>query len=218
MTPVLTAFQDSVYSWCAKAGLAAKGLDYVYEELDPFDASGQEQLAGRHPFGRVPVLSHDGFTVYETLAILTYIDQAFDGPSLMPQGTKAQARALQVCEMVGAYVYWPCVRQVFSHGAYLPMRGEACEPSEVEVGLTAAKPALAALEDIAQEGLVLDGAALTVAELMLAPMLRYFTAPQQGAAALQAFPALGRLLSWAETRPAFASTRPKMLDKAGECA
>ncbi len=216
MTPTLLAFEDSVYSWCAKAGLAAKGVEYAYEELNPFDAEGQGQLAGRHPFGRVPVLGCGGFIVYETLAILTYVDQAFEGPSLMPREAKAQARALQVAEMAGAYVYWPCVRQVFSHGVYRPLKREAHNSADTEAGLKAAQPVLGALGGIAQEGLVLNAASLSIADFMLAPMLHYFVAAPQGAVMIQDYPALRNWLNWTAQQPAFATTRPKILDEAGE--
>ena len=38
----------------------------------------------RHPFGRVPVLQHGNFWLYETAAIGGYVSDAFDGPRLEP--------------------------------------------------------------------------------------------------------------------------------------
>ena len=43
-----------------------------------------------HPFGRVPILDHAGFKLYETAAIAVYVDEAFTGPALQP--TTAQGR------------------------------------------------------------------------------------------------------------------------------
>ena len=39
-----------------------------------------------YPFGMVPVLVHNGFTVYETQAIIRYIAEAFPGDPLAPAG------------------------------------------------------------------------------------------------------------------------------------
>ncbi len=44
----------------------------------PFQSA--EHLA-RHPFGRVPVLEHDGFMLYETQAILRYLDRVLPQPA-----------------------------------------------------------------------------------------------------------------------------------------
>src|SRR5262245_6831978 len=46
----------------------------------------------RHPFGRVPVLEHDGFMLYETQAILRYLDRVLPPPALTPADPKAAAR------------------------------------------------------------------------------------------------------------------------------
>jgi glutathione S-transferase len=43
-----------------------------------------------HPFNRVPIFEHGDFTVYETSAIISYIDEAFEGPRLTPPGVRAR--------------------------------------------------------------------------------------------------------------------------------
>ena len=44
-----------------------------------------------HPFNRVPVLQHDDFTLYETSAIVSYLEDTFPNPALQPK-TIATAR------------------------------------------------------------------------------------------------------------------------------
>ena len=46
----------------------------------------------RHPFGRVPVLEHDGFSLYETQAILRYLDRVLPAPALTPADPKRAAQ------------------------------------------------------------------------------------------------------------------------------
>ena len=39
---------------------------------------GKPEHLALHPFNRVPILRHGDFTVYETSAIASYIDEAFE--------------------------------------------------------------------------------------------------------------------------------------------
>src|SRR4051812_40950946 len=55
------------------AGLEEKGLPYHLTALAPGQHKSPEHLE-RHPFGRIPVLDHGDFRLYETQAILRYLD------------------------------------------------------------------------------------------------------------------------------------------------
>ena len=98
----LTGFADSVYTRAVRICLAEKGVSYEYVEVNPFSEEGQTALAGQHPFGRVPVLRHAGFELYETVAILGYLDEVFEGPKLIPDDAKARARMRQVMSITDA--------------------------------------------------------------------------------------------------------------------
>lgn len=183
--PVLTGFRHSVYTRAARIALAEKGVAYGYSEHDPF----QPGARGPHPFGRVPVLRHGAFALYETSAITAYVDARFDGPALMPAAPEAAARAVQVIGMVDAYAYWPLVRQVYSHAVFRPAMGEPASDKVLTEGLEQAPRVLAAFEDVAAEALVL-GETFSRADCHLAPMIAAFSAAPQGAALLEGFPAL----------------------------
>jgi glutathione S-transferase len=45
---------------------------------------------------RVPSLEHDGFWLGESSAIIEYVDEAFEGPPLLPRDRRERARARQV--------------------------------------------------------------------------------------------------------------------------
>ena len=62
----------------AMLGLAEKGVEYELAPVMPSDFKKPEHLA-LNPFGRVPVLDHDGFVLYETQAILRYVDLSGPG-------------------------------------------------------------------------------------------------------------------------------------------
>ena len=77
------------------AALEEKGADYRFAPLAPGGSKSPEHLA-RHPFGRVPVLEQDGFMLYETQAILRYLDRVLPTPALTPSDPKRAARMDQV--------------------------------------------------------------------------------------------------------------------------
>ena len=206
----LTGYHLSVYTRAARMALVAKGVVFSDEECDPFDAADAGRLREVHPFGRVPVLAHDGFRVYETQAIMEYVECAFDGPDLVPEAEQARARMRQVMGIVDSYLYWPLVRQVFSHRVFRPLMGEAAEEATVREGLEKAGPVLDALEEIAAEGLVLVPGRVGLETCLLWPMLDYFRIAPEGAEMMSARPALSAWADWAETFDAARATRPKL--------
>ncbi|MBO6602921.1 glutathione S-transferase family protein [Rhodophyticola sp.] len=204
----LIGFQDSVYTRAVRLALSEKALAYAYDEVNPFTEDGQARLAGDHPFGRVPVLRHEAFDLYETQAILGYLDDAFDAPQLFPEDARARARVRQVMGITDSYLYQPLVRQVFSHGVYRAHMGLAAEAAVLRQGLAASGQVLDALEGIAAAGLVLTGRDVSRADCLLAPMIDYFALVPEGRAMLEARPALNRWFAGISARAAFAETRP----------
>ena len=89
----LYGLERSVYTRIARLALEEKGVPYALCEVEIFGPDGvpPEHLA-RHPFGRIPVLEHGDFWLYETTAITRYVDEAFPGPNLQPHEPMAQAR------------------------------------------------------------------------------------------------------------------------------
>lgn len=54
------------------------------------------------PLGRVPALDHDGFSLCESGAILSYLDDLLDGPGLYPADLRAKARVRIIEELAAA--------------------------------------------------------------------------------------------------------------------
>ncbi|WP_375687507.1 glutathione S-transferase family protein [Pseudooceanicola sp. LIPI14-2-Ac024] len=201
----LHGFHYSVYSRAARLVLHHRDLDHDWVEVNPFRA---DKGRGPHPMHRVPVLDHDGFRLFETAAILTYVATAFPGDTLIPEDPKARARMVQVQGIVDAYAYWPMVRQVYSAGVFAPAIGTPRDEDEVATGLAAAAPVLAMLDAIAGEGRVLAEQTLTLADLHLAPMVAAFTAAPEGAEAVARHPAVMLWWDWMRNRPEMAATDP----------
>ena len=135
---------------------------------------------------------HGAFELFETSAITRYVDRAFEGRPLQPEGAAALARMDQVIAVVDAYAYWPMVRQVSSHAFFRPSAGEQSSREEVDAGLEASRTVLAFLDGVAGEGEVLTGRDITLADCHLAPMIDYFVRAEEGEAALSPHLALRR--------------------------
>src|SRR6266568_8481719 len=86
------------------ATLEENGTRYRLAPLTPGGVKSPEHLA-RHPFGRIPVLEHDGFSLYETQAILRYLDRVLPSPALTPADPRRAARMDQVMNINDWYLF-----------------------------------------------------------------------------------------------------------------
>ena len=84
----LYSIPGSPYGRAVLATLMEKGASCRYVPVAP-GSFRQSPHIERHPFGKVPVFEHDGFMVYETQAILRYIDRVLPNPPLTPADPKA---------------------------------------------------------------------------------------------------------------------------------
>lgn len=210
MAAELHGYQYSVYAWIARFALHEKNVGYQWVEVNPFADDLSAGYLALHPFGRVPTLVDGDFTLFETTAITRYIDEAFDGPVLQPSALRARARVNQIMSIVDSYVYWPLVRQVFSHGVMGPRIGRPSDPLEYQQGLAAAPRILSALDRLASDDSFMVGDTLTLADIHLAPMMSYFTAANDGFDLLERHKSLHAWWMTISSRPAFADTKPKL--------
>ena len=207
---VLHGYKFSVYNRIARLVLDEKDVPYTTIEVDPFSDPIPPSYLKMHPFGRVPVLCHGAFYLYETVAITRYIDSAFSGPDLVPDDPKALGRMAQVSAIVDNYGYWPMIRQVFANRVFCSFEGRDGDEAEILEGMVKSNTVLDALEQIANEGLVLNGKTLTLADFHLAPMIAYFNYAPEGAEALET---RSSLMNWWNTisrRKSMTSTDPKL--------
>ena len=187
----LHGYRYSVYNRIARLALLSKDVAHETIEVNPF-ADLSEAYLMLHPFGRVPVLIHGAFELFETSAITRYVDRAFSGRPLQPERAAALARMDQVIAVIDAYAYWPMVRQVSSHAFFRPLVGEPSIREEIDSGLEESRKVLSFLDRVAGEGEVLTGRDFTLADCHLAPMMDYFVRAEEGKAALSPHIALRR--------------------------
>jgi len=111
---VVYTVPGSPYARAVLATLEEKRVDYRLSPLAPAGIKSEPHLS-RHPFGRMPAVEHDGFRLYETQAILRYIDRIFPGPSLTPADPKAAARMDQVMNINDWYLFQGVANVIVFH-------------------------------------------------------------------------------------------------------
>ena len=104
---VLWGFDGSTYVRTVKMLLAEKGATQ-FEQMPLNVLKGEPKMhehLQRHPFGKVPVLDHDGMRLLETSAIVRYLNDVLPGTSLVPASPKDRARMDMVIGVVDSYGY-----------------------------------------------------------------------------------------------------------------
>jgi glutathione S-transferase len=207
---VVYGVPGSPYLRSALLGLEEKGLPYRLAEMGMGTSKTPEHLA-RNPFGRIPVIDHGGFQLYETQAILRYIDILGTTPSLQPTAPKASARMNQVMGIVDWY-FFPnatvgiCAERFFAQAFWKRPPDEA----NIMKALPAAKTCISELHRLLGDSLFMAGEHLSLADLMLAPQLEYFRATPEGTELLKATPLDGWLTRMG-TRASMQATQAERL-------
>jgi glutathione S-transferase len=114
----------------------------------------------------------------------------------------------QIIAIADSYGYWPMVRQVFSQRVFNAALGKLPDERVVAEGIVRSHTVLAAIEKLAGHGQFLVGSALTLADIHLAAMIAYFTAAEDGRAALAGYPRLSAWWASISSREALAATEP----------
>lgn len=202
----------SPYVRTALLGLAEKGAPHRLAAMSMGDGRSPAHLA-RHPFGRVPVIEHGDFQLYETQAILRYVDAAFSGPGLRPADARQAARCDQISGIVDWYLFPQVTATLVWQRAIAPMIGGTPDEAVIEAALPKAKLVLEALSGLIGEQPFMAGEAVSIADLMAAPQLDYLAATPEGGELLAGSALLGWLGRMRE-RPSMAATTPERLREA----
>jgi glutathione S-transferase len=210
---VIYGVPGSPYLRAALLGLEEKGADYRLAAMALGESKTPAHLA-RHPFGRIPALEHGDFRLYETQAILRYLDAVLPGPSLRPAAPRALARMDQIAGIVDWYVM-PYISVGISAERVMSQMFWGRGPSEENIAkaLPNAGICVRELERLKGQAPFLTGDAVSIADLMLVPHLDYFAATPEGRDLMEDT----SLIAWLDAmraRPSFQSTQTERLMQA----
>ena len=94
----LTISSKNYSSWSLRGWLLCRmaGLDFEEQPVDLNDSDARQELLLLTPSVLVPRLTHDGISVWDTLAIAEYLNEIAPGAGLLPEDRAARARCRSV--------------------------------------------------------------------------------------------------------------------------
>lgn len=134
----------------------------------------------RQPFGQVPAIDHDGFKLYESRAIIRYLDEVLAGPALTPASAQGRARMEQWMS-VETSNFTPGAMKIIYQVVFGRARGHQVDMDKVQEGRTLTGKALDVLERGLEHHPYLAGEAFSLADLCYMPYLEYLEVGGEGA-------------------------------------
>jgi glutathione S-transferase len=205
----LWGFDASTYVRTIKMVFAEKGFtqfDQVPLNVLAGEPRTPEHLE-RHPFGKVPVLDHDGMRILETSAIARYLNDVLPGRSLVPATPKDRARMDMIVGVVDSYGYGALIGGVAAYHLFPDFVGGKNDAMR-KGGLENARKVLELAMKTRGSSPFIAGE-LSLADLYPPPIMFYVSlTPDKDAV----FDVDGFAEWWAnmEALPSFKSTQPKL--------
>jgi glutathione S-transferase len=171
----LWGFDGSTYVRTVKMLLAEK--QYTdFEQVQVNVLAGEPKSAEhltRHPFGKVPVLDHDGMRILETSAIVRYLNDVLPGKSVIPATPRDRARMDMVISAIDSYGYGALVGGVAAYHLFPDFVGGKNDAMRAS-GIETSKKVIALAMQTRGSSPFIAGE-LSLADLYLAPIAFYLS-------------------------------------------
>lgn len=193
---------QSNYVWAVRMACEEKGVPYDLKPERPHTPA----VDSVHPFGKIPVMRHDGLELCESKAIVSYIDRVFPGPKLIPDDAKLFAKVEQWTSMGNVEFDRVMIRQ-YVVGYVFAKDGK---PDMAAIGAAAntMKKHIAVLDDAVAKDGHLVGGQFTYADINLLPMLFYVNRFEEGKTLLASAPNVTAYMERHFARPSFKASMP----------
>lgn len=197
---------QSVYVRATRLALEEKGVPYTLTPAPPHSP----QILALNPFGKIPVMRHGAFELFESMAIIAYVDRSFTGPKAIPEDARLAARAVQWSSAINTNVFPALVGYMQAHSFPKGPDGKA-DRAVIDRFLPTVHEQIDILDRAVAPTGHLAGEIFTVADMYLMPMLAYLrNFPESGKAMVGAM----NLSLYFEThaeRASFRATAPPPL-------
>jgi glutathione S-transferase len=170
----------SIFPRRVRIAIREKGIRCEEVEVDlPGGATRAAEFRRLNPFGQVPVLEDEGVVIYESVAILEYLEERHPVPALHPSTPAGRAQARQLMLAAGDYFAAPLKRwltRLFAPESTWDRADQERAAAELGAHLDILEPTLAereyllgafSLADIAYAPLVCDLAACGLNDLLV---------------------------------------------------
>jgi maleylacetoacetate isomerase len=203
----LYSFFRSSAAYRVRIALNLKGVDYEVVSVDlPGNRHREAEFRALNPQATIPTLDDDGTILWQSLAIIDYLDARFPLPRLIPQEPVARARAQALAQLI------VCEIHPLNNLRVLRYLREELSLDEAAVGrwyahwVTEAFGPLETLVTRFSGGRYCYGDAVSIADVCLVPQV--YNARRFGCD-LSPYPTLVRLADGLRAEPAFARAAPE---------
>ena len=203
---VIHTIPGSPFGRTVLVALEEKSAAYRVVPVAPGRHRAPEHLA-LHPFGRVPVLEHGGFRLYETQAIVRYIDRVIPAPALTPIHPQAAARMDQLMNINDWYLFQG-VANVIAFQRIVAPRLMGTTPDETAIAAAMPK-ARAVFDELAHhlgDKQFFVGDTVSLADVLLAPQIDFLRATPEWQPLTANHPNVGSWLDRMNARRSMAGT------------
>ena len=146
-------------------------FDFVSIDFAKGEHKGPENMA-RQPFGQIPSMTDGDFTLFESRAMLRYIDETVAGQSLTPKDPKVRAHMEQWVS-VEMSDFNPGVAAIVFEEVFQPMFGGKADASKVEDAKKKIESCLPVLDKHLAKGPHFVGDQFTLADICYMPYTEY---------------------------------------------
>lgn len=195
--------------------LEEKGLSY---RLAAFGFGGQRspEHTARHPFQRMPAIEHGDFQLFETQAILRYIDRVAPDPALQPTDIRRLARMDQLLNITDSYLAVRISGALAFPRMVAPRFGMPVDEAKIAAAMPDAAQAVAAVAGLLGDNIYLTGETLTLADLHMIQQMSFLPHFAEGRTLLAPHAKLAAWIARMEQRPSMAATSwEKLMEKQG---
>lgn len=205
--PIVYGPADSTGVWSVRLALTEKGVTHELVEV-PFGARCEAPHLARQPFAEFPAFEHDDFTLYETQAIVRYVDERFAGTPLQPEDVHEWSRMNQLIGIVDAYARPSVVGVILYNRLLAPRLGAAVDETAVAAAVPRARLCLAEIDRLSADHAFLTGAHVSLADLIVLPLLWHLGNVREGRPLIAEHPKLAGWVQRMATRQSFQVTKP----------
>ncbi len=185
--------------------LAEKGAPWRLAAV-PFGGHKTPEFAERQPFGKIPAFEHDGFRLYETQAIIRYIDRVVPAPPLTPADPQKAARMDQLLNIADCYLSARFTGPLAFNRLVAPRFGMPVDEDKFAAAIPEAAHVIGVIAGLLGDQPFMAGEALSLADLHLISQLSFAPHFDEGRALLAPHPALVAWIERMEMRPSMAAT------------
>jgi len=172
--PIIYGTDFSTYVRTVRMAFEEKPAQYRLVDVSVIRGEHKQPAhLARNPFGTVPAFEHDGLQLYETGAIIRYVDQIYPGAKLTPDDPCARARMNQAISIADYHGYGALIGKIAVERLFTVILNRPTDEAIVNAALPKAELCLKEWERIRGGDKFLAGNQVSLADLYLYPILAY---------------------------------------------